>query len=521
MALTDGPGDDYDHVWVTVKAISFHTDPNMVWSSSGANWQTITLPAPVTLDMANLTNGALNQVFSGMSLPAASYRQIRIFLAGFDDALTASASAAGLTYNDQVDYTEPNGTVHHVPLEIAYPTQGIQLNGTFNVTAGSILKLALDFDLEHDLVRYINGTEYHFTMKPNLRYFDLDQAGAIIGKVDPAQLCTTNLTGCGYNLIVKAEILSPDGSRHIDARATTVKPDGTFALYPLPSGATFDVLIRGRNIDTMLVKGVTAPAGSTPASGAAALQAAAAIPLTVNSSEYFANFSTALAPTSGFAVFQQTLPGAGEVPYEVRWGNTNPFTGKLVLPMALTNGPLHVASYNAGNTLSFNNVTPQEGNGSYTVATDGLPLAYYSPSAPVTVNSPGTNTVLSPLTFAPPVPALSSNVVTGTASGTITQTAPGTYDNGYVVMSRFANIVNTVNVGASLAASSTVPYNVTLPSGGGAAGTASASVPGAYYYGYLIAWNSTRPLSLRVIPILSMIDMRNSNSVTGLNIALP
>jgi hypothetical protein len=66
VSLTDGPGDDYDHVWVTVKAISFHTDANQVWNSSDATWQTTTLTAPVTLDLASLTNGALNHVFAGI-----------------------------------------------------------------------------------------------------------------------------------------------------------------------------------------------------------------------------------------------------------------------------------------------------------------------------------------------------------------------------------------------------------------------------------------------------------------------
>ncbi len=236
MSLTDGPGDDYDHVWITVKAISFHTNPNQVWSSSDASWQTTILPAPVTLDLASLTNGGLDPVFAGMHLPVGSYKQIRLFLAGDGDPLTASAqnvSPTALQYNDQVDYTDANGTVHHVPLEIAYPVQGIQLLGTFNVATGSTLNLAVDFDLEHDLVRFIHGTganeEYYFTMKPNLRYFDLDQSGAIAGYVDPSSLCTTT-TGvqstCAYNMIVKAEILSADQSRHVDTRATTVKSDG-------------------------------------------------------------------------------------------------------------------------------------------------------------------------------------------------------------------------------------------------------------------------------------------------------
>jgi hypothetical protein len=519
VALTDGPGDDYDHVWITVKAISFHTDPNLAWNINDATWRTTILPAPVTLDMANLTNGALNNVFAGMNLPVGNYRQIRLFLAGFDDTLTASASAHALTYNDQVDYTDATGTVHHVPLEIAYPVQGIQLNGTFNVTAGSTLNLAVDFDLEHDLVRFKYGTDYYFTMKPNLRYFDLDQSGAIIGTVNPAQLCTTTVQPtCGYNLIVKAEILSADGSRHVDARATRVDPTtGNFTLFPLPaSGVTYDVLIRGRNIETMLVKGVTAPAGSTPASGAASLQAASAIPMTINSSEYFANFSSALAPTSGYAIFQQTLPASGvaEVPYEVRWGNTNPYTGKLELPIALANGPLHVASYNAGNALSFSNVVPQEGNGGYRVETRGLPFAYYNLSSPVAVNSAASSI---PAT----TPTLAPSVVSGTVSGNITQTIAGTYDNGYLVLSRFANIVNTVNIDAILTANSGA-FSVTLPSGGGPAGTASASVPGAYYYGYLRVWNSAHPLlTMKVIPINGMIDLRNTSTVAGLNVTLP
>ena len=518
VSLTDGPGDDYDHVWITVKAISFHTDPNLAWSPNNATWQTTMLPAPVTLDMADLTNGALNNVFAGINLPVGNYKQIRLFLAGFDGPLTASASAASLIYNDQVDFTDATNTVHHVPLEIAYPVQGIQLNGSFNVTAGSTLNLAVDFDLEHDLVRFKQGTEYAFTMKPNLRYFDLDHSGAIIGRVDPAQLCATTVQAtCGYNLIVKAEILSPDGTRHFDARATIVKPDGRFALFPLPSGTTFDVLIRGRNIETMLVKGVTAPAGSTPASGAAALQAASAIPLTINSSEYFANFSNTLAPTSGFAIFQQTLPGAAEVPYEVRWANTNPYTGKLEMPIALANGPLHVANFNAGNALSFGNMTPQEGNGGYSVATRGLPMAYYNLSSPASLAAPGTaTTVLAPYAFAANMPALSANVAAGTVSGSITQATPGAYNSGYLVLSRFANIVNTVNIDAALTANSGT-FSATLP-----AGTAGAPVPGAYYYGYLRVWNSSAPLmTMKVIPILSMIDLRNTNTVSGLNITLP
>jgi hypothetical protein len=66
-------------------------------------------------------------------------------------------------------------------------------------------------------------------------------------------------------------------------------------------------------------------------------------------------------------------------------------------------------------------------------------------------------------------------------------------------------------------AANTGTYSVTLP-----AGTTGAPVPGAYYYGYLRVWNSAQPmLTRKVIPINSMIDLRSTNTVSGMNVTLP
>jgi hypothetical protein len=114
-------------------------------------------------------------------------------------------------------------------------------------------------------------------------------------------------------------------------------------------------------------------------------------------------------------------------------------------------------------------------------------------------------------------------VVPGTVSGTITQTTHGNYDSGYLVVSRFANIVNTVDIRAQLVANSGT-YSVTLPAGGWLIPdtTAYANVPGAYYYAYLRVWNSANPLTtLKVIPIPGIIDLRNVSTVTGINVTLP
>jgi hypothetical protein len=178
---------------------------------------------------------------------------------------------------------------------------------------------------------------------------------------------------------------------------------------------------------------------------------------------------------------------------------------------------MHVASYSSGTTLAFSNVTPQEGNGGYSVVTRGLPIAYYDLSSPVALPvQPTTATAAAAYLFIPPSPTLSSNVVAGTVSGNITQTTHGAYDSGYLVLSRFANIVHTVDISAMLAANSGT-YSVTLP-----AGTTGSPVPGAYYYGYLRVWNSATPkLTTRVFPINGMIDLRNTNTVTGMNVTLP
>ncbi len=184
VQLTDGPGDEFQHVWVSVRAIAFHSSADQVWSAADATWITTTLPAPVTIDLTTLNNGVLDgTLFAGLNLPAGTYRQIRFFFDGAEAPLDASALAtmdsngAALQWNDQVEYLNGTATPQESPLEIAFPTQGIQLLGTFNVVAGATLNLAVDFDLEHIIVPFDHDGQTYFTMRPNLAYFDMSQVG--------------------------------------------------------------------------------------------------------------------------------------------------------------------------------------------------------------------------------------------------------------------------------------------------------------------------------------------------------
>ena len=542
VQVTDGPSDEFQHVWVTFTAISFHTDPNATWNPADATWKTTTFVNPVTIDLTMLNNGILNTLLAGMNLPVGTYRQIRFLLDGPDSPLDASALAtqdsngAKLQWNDQVEYLATGSTTAlESPLEIAYPAQGIQLVGTFSVTQNSTLTLAVDFDLEHDVVPFNHDSLTYFTMRPNLHYYDMSQVAAITGTVNPSQLCrsigaaVSQSTTCAYNLIVKAELLTPDGTRHYVARETSVDPTtGAFTLYPLAtkdaSGnpiTSYDVLIRGREMETMLVQAVPVSAGSAPpgtAGGAAPTNLQSTpIGLTLNSGEYTAQFGSPLNPlTSGYAIFQQTPTGA--VPYEVRWRNTDPFSGMFRNPIPLqgATSSLHVATYNGGNALAFTTEAPLEGAGAFTVADNEI--VYYTlsagesmlpPTAPVTTQ-----------TFTPSAPMLNSGIESGTVNVTLDFSGISLDNNCELVLARFAAIVDTFNCGSYLS-SNGGPNNGMFALNGVPAGDASGSVSGAYYYAYVRLWQTGHGRATRrIVPLPGFVDLRSATSAT-LNGSVP
>lgn len=531
VQLTDGPGDEFQHVWVSVRAIAFHSSADQVWSAADATWITTTLPAPVTIDLTTLNNGVLDgTLFAGLNLPAGTYRQIRFFFDGAEAPLDASALAtmdsngAALQWNDQVEYLNGTATPQESPLEIAFPTQGIQLLGTFNVVAGATLNLAVDFDLEHIIVPFDHDGQTYFTLRPNLAYFDMSQVGAISGTVDASRLCQTlaaevsQSPACAFNLIVKAERLLPDGSRHAVARETMVDPrTGNFTLFPLATRdatgnaiAGYDVVIRGRNIETMLVTGVPVTAGTSPGgsggSAPTALQATAIAP-TVNAAEYTAQLAAPLALlTSGYVIFQQTLPGAGAVPYEIRWRNTDPFSGLFRDPIPLqgASSMLHLAGYNGGAALAFAGVAPQEGPGAYSVAASEA--AFYTLGAGSLLPPPISG---SAQTFSAANPMLASGVAAGMVAVNLSFSGINVDNKCEFVLARFATIVDTYDCSALLGTN-----------GGSNAGTFTlngigAGLPGAYYYAYVRLWQTGHGRATRrIVPLPGFVDLRTLTTQT-------
>jgi hypothetical protein len=363
LDVTDAPAIDYAHVYLTVTSVAFHTDATAAfsnYSTSKANgWQIVRLAVPKTVDMAQLTNGTMYadlnnnaSLFSGMTLPTGSYKQIRIFLASTEDAYVGSTP--GIIYNNEVQL---NGNSAHYPLRIPSSDEGIRVlpESPVIVTSGSNVRLALDFNLNDDVVKISPNGTTEFILKPRLGYFDMGSVGAVKGAVSFSNLSTSRIE-------VKAEQVKNGSNYRIVRRTTSVdKTTGKFNLYPLPvfgnaTTATYDILLRGRNVQTAIVKGVKVHKGTSITAGAVDLGTVAML----QGAEFTAQLNTAMHPTGSWINFYQTITGDA-VPYEVRYRHLDPYTGKLGTAEELSTGAIQVATYLLGQPLNFTADTTSQG----------------------------------------------------------------------------------------------------------------------------------------------------------------
>ena len=514
--LTDAPG-DYDNVWVTVTAVWFHTSNTAGPDDSG--WLKYPLSTPVTVDLLTLQNGNLTQMFGGLQPPNGTYQQIRVFLIGPDAALTASASAAKLIYNDQVNYQDANDTEQSAPLELVNPSKGIALYGTFTVASGSTLDLALDFDVNRDVLLFFVGTQQDYVLKPRLAYFDLSHVGAITGSVNCANLVAAGNQGFAWGLVIKAEMLSSSGDYDVVDRETGLKVNiagnaCTFTLFPVhvPQGISttnYDVLIRGRNMQTIIVQDVPVTVGTTPTSGATTLNAT---PLTLTmGNEYNANMpaNMPVVPTGADVKFYQTLTGGPT--YEVRYQGVNPFTGIFTDDEPLSASDLRVGPYAGGNPMP-QPVAPMGGAGVFAPYADA---PYFMHTAALTgLLSMPTSGVAS---FTIGSLSIASPANADSISGTITESTAGTYDSGYLIVSHDGYIVTTLPLGPVLGAGGTGgPYAIANIPGGS---TTQTFAPGLYYL-HAFVWNSAHPfLTLKRVEDLVVVDLQNG-SATNVDLTL-
>ena len=526
LGLAGGAPVGYQRVWVTLDAVALHSDASRAWSPGDPSWQVLRLDTPRTIDLTTSVNGVISALITGRTIAAGTYGQMRLFVRRYDDVLADSARALQLSRNAQVDYLDDAGTLRQVPLEFTGGAQGLRIAGPIAMAAGVATDLTLQWDLERSLVRFASDDGIdRVTMRPDLRWYDIAQTGAIIGLVDKSLFCAAGAASpCISDVVAIAQAPSADGRTMTSVRSTPVIVDtnyAVFALYPLPalpSGGSFDVLIRGRNMRTMIVRNVPASAADLLAANPTQLGvdtsgdspvAAPLVPLLSRAGDSRVALAAPTSPASAQLLFAQTA-GAGELPHEVVAANTDPFSGLFAQPVPLPSGDLRVATYVSTGLLSFADVTPQEGADGFSVTTLGT--RYDEPSPMALLSAPGGSGVSFPAFAAPRRSGLASGSLTVDLSGGSTAKT----DAAQLVVSDAGGIVATQDISALIGVAG-ARATLQLPAGAQAASLGA----GAVYAVSVRAWQRAAPADSVVwAHAATVADLRDAGAAT-VAISLP
>jgi len=480
--LIDAPAIEYLHVYITVNKIAFHASPDAGNNADG--WQVYDISAePVTIDLAQLINGKLYAdttadklpLFSGVALPVGTYRQIRLFLAPTEDkTLARSAIAQGLLYNNQATFEDGS----NAPVRLPNSGEGIKLipETPLVVAAGKNMRLALDFNLMDDMFDVYPEGQIECILKPRLGFFDMGGVGAIKGKVVFSNSSTPYLS-------IKAEQVVAGRECRVVRRTTTQdEDDGSFNLYPLPvlgnnDTAVYDILLRGRNMQTVIVKNVKVNKGTSLTDGAVDLGT-----ITMNpGSEFSAQLAAAMHPSGAWLNFYQTL-ATDPVPFVVDIRHLNPYTGKFATPIELPSSAIQVYDFSSGSMVGPI-IDATTSPGSYFAVTEAV---LYGLSGGVSVSGEsGTMVTFTPGTLTPFPSANRIDAAISVPASTL-----GSLNRGYLFITSGGLIIDCYQVDALMAAgggSYTIPN---LPGG-----TLATSLPGAYYDVIVLGWDGEEMVS--------------------------
>jgi len=596
VSLTGNTPAQYSHVWMTVQEVWLNSSATAGPEDGG--WAKFPLSSPSTVDLVAQNGGNLDSIASGLRIPAATYSQVRLIPVDASAALSASAQNAGALYNFEADYVDSKGVTQQVPLALLNPDKGIGIqtsikvpvgNGSpsltgasatstgalpfgsssgtatspFGYTTGTMTSnttstvsstssatsntasnsFAVALDGGSDLVPFsfaTGGTA--ILLSAHGAAYDLAQAGAISG-----QLTLINIPNYSSGLRVSAQTLNADGTRHIIACATAVQSDGSFLLYPLATNSsatsplTYDVVIHGPGIATIVVKGVQVPrASSSTTTGtttsATSTTGTSSTPYTTGNTptgtssssstttnpnvnavsiatltpradpdSYTANIATAPGaplPAGAMVNFYQTLGGKGEVPYVIESSPIDPFNQVLFNTQTLASATVDSGTWSTNGAVIIVSASPAEGDGTYKVA--AVAPGYSDGALDPLVSAPKPNSGTA--TVVVPTLKLGAGATAGSLAANVIATAPGKYDQGELLLSHDGALVAAASLDAVLTqGTGGVVKMANLPSG----------TPNALYYATVLAWKSTDSgSSVQRQWYPQAIDMRTSTSAS-------
>ena len=535
VSLSGGAASGIDHLWVTVTGVALHASATHVYGDGDAGWVTLALATPLTVDLADpkLANGGAMSLLRQSVDALGTFAQLRLLLAPSDPGypLTASASAKGLQFNDQVQFTDTSGS-HVVPLETPDTQAGLRLLTPFNLNADTTTPLAIEINASALARRTSVAGADRFTLRNELQLYNqqlltalgdgnLQIDGSVFDSIS-GQLATTNFctdtshAGCIHDVVASATSLSPDGRFHTEVRSVNVSAAGTFLLYPLPSQSLYDVVIHGGNMQTIVVHNVFVdPTGILKPAPTALSSAATPLVPVLDTSERSVTLANALLPGSSRVYFGQTVAGSGgsaaDIPYAIVAAAADPATGRLVQALTLPGGPIHCAQFNTatdgnGTPPAFATVTPTEGASAWTAWSQGTLATSTSPTTSLASGSTSLNV---------PDPVARAGFTAGTLSVTLSGSPSNSPDHAELIVSNDGGTVSVVDVTA-LIASHGGTTSVSLPSGN------VTAAPGATVYGVALrTWlAASETTSTRWSRGTMPVDL--STATTGsVNIALP
>jgi hypothetical protein len=573
VSLSGNTPGQYTHVYITAQAVWFNTSSSAGPDDGG--WVKFPLSTPATVDLVAANDGTLAQLTTDLKLLAGTYDQIRLIPVDASTPLTTSAQTLGALYNAEADYVDSSGVTQQVPLELLNPDKGIGIPASLRVPVGSLgstlgktsgttsgfgatgssdatsnagtgdalfgtststssststatsttatASFDMTIDGTRDLVPFAYGSSPSnaILLSPHPSAYDLSAVGGIQGTLTLTNVTTSNGVP---NVQVAAEQLSADGSRNVVVLSTTVTSAGDFTLYPLPASTSntvsYDIVIHGPDIATIIIKNVEIPAvsssSSTTTSGSTSTSTSTGTSANTTTSSsatntvsvgtlvprsatpYSANVATAAGsplPAGAAVGFYQTLGTAGSVPYLIEAAPIDPFNQALFNAQGLSQGTIDSGTYVAsGETVNVVSAAPLEKAGNYRVAASAS--GYGDGALNTLVAAAKPSVTLAPL-------ALGSGASAGSVIAAITPATPGKYDQGQLLVSHEGALV------------ATTPLDAVLASGGSVSAVVPAGSPASYYYVSVRVWNSRNPggtLSRQWYP--GVVDLRSGTSGT-------
>jgi hypothetical protein len=590
VSATGSTPPQFTKVYITTQAIWLNASATAGPDDSG--WTQYPLSTPVTVDLIQATNGKLERIIGGLTIAPGTYRQIRLIPVPYSSTPSAAAQTAGAKYDQEVDYVDSSRTTQQVALQILNPDKGISIPGNLNVpfaklggslgaptrssNTGSLfgstnssspgtassgaqsVNFAINFNGATDiaLIYYPSGPQctpnstppvttgcsLGAVLNPHASAYDLSQVGGISGQL--AITLPNGYTNASdrLNISATAESLSADGSRHVQVLSAPVKTDGSFRLYPLPATTdtahptTYDVVIHGAGIETMIVKGVQVTLSSTSATTSSSSSSATAdtslgwlTPVAAGSYTVNITPTQATLPAGAALAFYQTLPGSNEVPYVIETAAIDPLNGTLVLPQPLSSGQVESATYSTtqaltttvsatGQTLTLTSADPLEKAGTYRVG--GIASLFAEApmiskvSAPSSSSSSSSASSTADVLATPDALQVESGAAAATISATVTVSQPGTYNAGVLFVSQGGTIIASKSLNDVLAQGGGPIQLTGLP--GGSLGSPFA--PARYYLSTLV-WNTGDPTSLTPQSFPTVVDLREG-SVSGVQVPI-